>query len=85
VKNVTEKIHDVVKARAMEWKRFYCEQQRVAWNAMLQQIRVLHNAKELMLRKDVKKAAQTICQTISFQLDVFPRSDTRKTRMQKVL
>ncbi len=85
MKSVTKRIHDVVKARAMEWKRFYCEQQRVAWNAMLQQIRVLHNAKELVLRRDVKKAAQTICQTISFQLVVFPRSAAREAAMQKVL
>jgi hypothetical protein len=43
------------------------------------------HAKKLMLRKDVKKAAQTICQTISFQLVVFPRLATRETMMQKVL
>jgi hypothetical protein len=71
-KNVAEKINDVAKARAMEQKRFYREQQRATRNAMLQQTRVLHNVEESMLNKDVKKVAQKIYQTISFQLIVFP-------------
>ncbi len=35
VKSVAKRIHDVAKAIAMQRKRFYREQQRVARNAML--------------------------------------------------
>jgi hypothetical protein len=48
---------------------------------MLQQIKDLHNAKKLVLSRDVRKATQTICQAISFQLIVFLGSVVRKAAM----
>jgi len=38
-----------------------------------------------VLNRDARRAAQTICQTISFQLIVFPKSVVRKVAMKKVL
>ncbi len=83
VKRIVQRRSGIEKVRATKQKFFYQEQQKAARNVLLQQTKVLHNAKQFVLNR---KVAQSICTTISSKIIMFPRPlASVKMVMQKVI